>query len=74
MFSSPQDTPETLRRSPKPWAALDPEPQVWSARLWAHGKGARARARMRQVVVSPLAETTGGEGRGDAECAHTICS
>lgn len=73
MFSSPQVTPEHLSRSPQPWAAFDPELQVQSAKLWAHGKGVSACTRMRQVVVSPLAERTGGEGRGDAEYAHTIC-
>lgn len=73
MFSSPQVTPEHLSRSPQPWAAFDPELQVQSAKLWAHGKGVSACMRMRQVVVSPLAERTGGEGRGDAVCAHNWC-
>lgn len=72
MFSSPQVTPEHLSRSPQPWAAFDPEPQIQSAKLWAHGKGVSACTRMRQVVVSPLSERTGGEGRGDDKCAHTI--
>lgn len=57
--SSPQNTPEPKSHSPQLSAAFDPEPQVWSVRLWARGKGVRAHARVRQVVVSPLSEARG---------------